>query len=372
MKYRNSLCDGCGLPLKENDDIVVCPECGTPQHRECYKKENRCVNEHRHGEAFEWENSPTSAAVPPESTEEEKLPCPSCGHLNPKDAKNCENCSMKLIVFGMNLAEAAEEQKPRSESAEDLPHYDPPFILGQGEGFGHTEKEQTPPQQMPYPPERPFPSQQAPFHYGTFPPAQQIPGDAEAQSRENAKQYLLFRFLGANAATFINAFRKIEGGRGFTFNWAAFFFGPYWFFYRRLYKPGIIFLTLSMLVSLVFAPTLNRFVTVVESFRSYGETLYTDEAVMNSFMQEVSPLYPVVLAFFVANFAISLLSALVAYPLYKKYAESTVDRVMSAPSSDVGLSLLAKLGGTSFFSAVACYFLTSLITSFVEVIMYGM
>ena len=372
MKYTDSVCDGCGLVLKEDDDVVVCPECGTPQHRECYKKENRCVNAHRHSENFEWtgSGSPTPAPAENKDSAEEMLPCPSCGHLNPRDAKRCENCSMKLIVFGMNLAEAAEEQKPVLPSSEELPDYKAPFTLGRGDGFDNTEEnkepEYMPPaEQMPYPPQGYI----SPDQQGYMPPEPQF--RTETQSRENAKQYLLFRFLGSNAGKFMNAFRKIDSGRGFTFNWAALFFGPYWFFYRKLYKPGIIFMTLSAVISVIFTPTLNKFAEITEAYRAYGDALYNDEAVIESFMNEILPLYPTVIAFFVANIAIALLSALIAYPLYKKHAESSVDKIMTAPSSEIGMALVTKLGGTSFIAPLALYFIMNILLSFAEGIIYG-
>ena len=31
--YLGSKCIMCGQEFKENDDIVVCPDCGTPYHR---------------------------------------------------------------------------------------------------------------------------------------------------------------------------------------------------------------------------------------------------------------------------------------------------------------------------------------------------
>ena len=56
MFYDNAVCDGCGQPLLEGEDVVVCPVCGTPQHRACYELNNKCVNERLHGDGFEWTN----------------------------------------------------------------------------------------------------------------------------------------------------------------------------------------------------------------------------------------------------------------------------------------------------------------------------
>ena len=39
---------------KKADDIVVCPDCGTPYHRECWKKVGVCVHQADHAAGFEW------------------------------------------------------------------------------------------------------------------------------------------------------------------------------------------------------------------------------------------------------------------------------------------------------------------------------
>ena len=36
MRFENQVCPVCEEKFKENDEIVVCPECGTPHHRDCY------------------------------------------------------------------------------------------------------------------------------------------------------------------------------------------------------------------------------------------------------------------------------------------------------------------------------------------------
>lgn len=72
MFYDNAVCDGCGQPLLDGEDIVVCPDCGTPQHRKCYELNNKCINEHLHAEGFEWKNPnpPPEAPVQDEPVQE--------------------------------------------------------------------------------------------------------------------------------------------------------------------------------------------------------------------------------------------------------------------------------------------------------------
>ena len=33
--YINEKCISCGKEFTKDDDVVVCPECGTPYHRGC-------------------------------------------------------------------------------------------------------------------------------------------------------------------------------------------------------------------------------------------------------------------------------------------------------------------------------------------------
>lgn len=49
MDFTKFNCPVCNKNFVENDDVVVCPECGTPHHRECYKTTGKCFNENLHG-----------------------------------------------------------------------------------------------------------------------------------------------------------------------------------------------------------------------------------------------------------------------------------------------------------------------------------
>ncbi len=48
MDVKNYFCPVCGNDFNDGDDVVFCPECGTPHHRECWKEIGRCVNQHFH------------------------------------------------------------------------------------------------------------------------------------------------------------------------------------------------------------------------------------------------------------------------------------------------------------------------------------
>ena len=99
MKYNGLPCPVCGRIMTDDDDIVVCPECATPQHRECWMKTGHCVNEDKHSSGYVWaapeaqpeaeqSESPAEGAGAPANV---KI-CHVCGSENPPEALHCGNC----------------------------------------------------------------------------------------------------------------------------------------------------------------------------------------------------------------------------------------------------------------------------------------
>ena len=54
MRFENQICPVCQEKFNENDEIVVCPECGTPHHRNCYNSLGECKNAPLHKEGFSF------------------------------------------------------------------------------------------------------------------------------------------------------------------------------------------------------------------------------------------------------------------------------------------------------------------------------
>ena len=55
VEYQGAPCQYCEKPFEENDDIIVCPECGTPYHRACYKEAGHCTNLALHAMGGSWQ-----------------------------------------------------------------------------------------------------------------------------------------------------------------------------------------------------------------------------------------------------------------------------------------------------------------------------
>lgn len=54
QEYIGQPCLTCGELFKEQDDIVTCPDCGTPYHRACWKKNGVCINTALHEKGESW------------------------------------------------------------------------------------------------------------------------------------------------------------------------------------------------------------------------------------------------------------------------------------------------------------------------------
>ncbi len=106
MRYTGQKCVVCDNVFDENDDIVVCPDCGAPQHRECYKKENLCGWCGKSDAKISW-NPEISETEKNETAEKE---CPVCRHMNPSDAESCGYCGCHLISGSKKEDEESDEE----------------------------------------------------------------------------------------------------------------------------------------------------------------------------------------------------------------------------------------------------------------------
>lgn len=82
-------CAICGGYLFSDDDIVYCPECGAPHHRDCYAAVGHCGRQEFHG----VENQDSGEETPENAENEKKQVCPRCGKELPEDFKFCPFCA---------------------------------------------------------------------------------------------------------------------------------------------------------------------------------------------------------------------------------------------------------------------------------------
>lgn len=215
--YVGLKCPVCGKAFTAEDDIVVCPECGAPYHRDCYAKNGKCVYEDRHGTPNAW--SPSGQQNTESGDGKSKLRrCPRCGAPNSDRALFCEHCGQPL-----------SSGQPEGWGA-------PPFGTGPQNGFpdqGRPGAYPPPPGAYPPPPGG-YPGGPASFFYGpmNFPDPNEPIDDIPAGE--------IAKFVQSNAQYYLPVFLNLKRFGKNRFNFCAFLFPGAWMLYRKLYKAGSI------------------------------------------------------------------------------------------------------------------------------------
>ena len=370
MRYTGNICDGCNEPLLDSEDIVVCPECGTPQHRHCYDKNNQCVNANFHGSEFAWQGvvsektSAESSTLVNENKQGDDIICPNCKQSNPAGTEICRHCGMKFTMFGINVVETLNEQQKNEDiyvKPSDIPEYEAPFTVGEGEGFDNIPTEED------YEP-RPVVSPEDPEYFDDESNIFKGPyshDDVTATVRTNT----LGAFIRNNAQTYISKFKANDITGKSSFNWAAFFFAPYWFFYRKLYKPGIIMMTLQLCASIVAMPSMEKFFQVYENLATVDFATMTEEAFALLSAEIETAMIPVSIFLFF-TFILHLISGFIANGLYKNHIIKNINFAMTLPTVREKISHFAKHGGASLIAVLAAYFAQTALSYLAAYLMY--
>ncbi len=335
MRYENLPCPVCGSHMHEDDDIVVCPDCATPQHRSCWMENGHCVNIEKHGTGFVW--TPGANSRNPDFKAEGTKTCHICGKDNEPDAEYCKEC-------GALLLEPEKEAEPVEEKPAE-PEISCPYC---GETINA---------KYAICPRCGAPLHQAPHNPYNNPYASAA-GVNEFEIIGGHTAGELSMYVRTNVSKYISKFKNLEGGKGFSFNWAAFIFGPLWFFFRKLYKEGIPLLIVSACIGLISSSVSD---TMVNIFGPYSEqieqgTLSYDvfTNLMNEFTRK--SFWPMVatLGFLLL---LHIICALIANKVY--YNKILRDfETLGNEVSDINMRnlLISRRGGVSILSGICGYF----------------
>ena len=210
--YTGVHCPVCKKRFTDDDDIVVCPICGAPHHRECYRQLGHCALDELHIKGHTWQ--PEGGRQEDRSVQGSKdgaasgdsTACPACGAHNPTTGLFCQICGAPL---------KGPAVQPRQAP--------PPYGAN---GFG---------------------SAQTPFKnaytlaFGGLSPEEEIDGFT---ARDAAL------FIGENSQYFLPRFKKMSEGSPVSFNFCALIFNFLYFFYRKMYFFGGLLLGLVVLTQI--------------------------------------------------------------------------------------------------------------------------
>ena len=306
-KYYGCPCEGCGKPLTLQDDIVVCPDCGAPYHRDCYEKLGRCIHAPAHAAGYEWKFP---------YQESELCTCPACGERTLRSESVCRCCGAALPPEG------AQEPADRADSDEHSEEFDYSTFYRQ---FQETGAPQVDPLRQTY---------QAAF------------GKEEVMDGIPCKDWA--DFIGPASPAYLSAYCRMQLSHTKTsMSFSAMLFGPFYFFYRKAWKPAFGFLAAELLL---FIPTLISMMQTTGSPLTAGIS-----ASMLVVLSRVMSLL---------SFALMLVRGLYGKWLYRRSAAARIRRIRAEfPDPEQRRAVLNAQGGVSFAACIGAFILLMLVGS---------
>ncbi len=293
LKLEGLTCPVCHAYLFDDDDVVFCPECGAPHHRECYSSLGHCALHTLHGTDKQYDREEQIKQIETKPQEEQQNePFTASGN----EETVC--CSMCRERYDFTLDACPNCNTPNLEKfGEDFTGFD--FLGG-------------------------------------------IPADydiGEGVIADDAK-----RLVASNTPRYIKKFAFLNKSHRISWNWMAFFFPNVWALARKMFPLGAIATALMIAANLLTIP----FYSAVYSASPIETANYADA------MQYVYDILPsisrgVLIAAaigLVINLALRFFLATFGDYLYKGYVIKTVKSIKKN-SEDKDLDFRKK-GGISF------------------------
>ena len=318
-RYTGNHCPVCEQAFTDTDDIVVCPDCGTPYHRDCWKKVGACMHRSEHAAGFEWqpEIGPEAVKAAHEAT------CPNCGTRNTPGAARCSHCGCPLP---RSEADSSDAAKPE----EQVPIYarDPSAVNNCSAAPGpHIET---------YSADR-----EGGIYRREIGPEDTIDGIKAkdwAAYVGRSPMYYLMQF-----------FRMSITNRKAAVCLSAFLFGPAYLFYRKMWKEGLLTAILTIVLSI---PTFIEIISVFNPSLLGAMPLGWLPAAVN------------VCA--VASWALNIILGLFAVSWYRSEAKKNIDRIYADyPDGEARTDALLQKGGTNLLAALLYFGIMLLLASLV-------
>lgn len=188
-------CPVCQAYLFDEDDVVVCPECGAPHHRDCYNKIGKCALSEFHGTEQQYKKPIVEEVLDKQdNANSDQIVCGMCKQKYSAQRNICPNCG------AVNAFKA-------------------------GSGY---------------------------FVFDFLGGIDANMDIGDGVTADEAKKFVV-----SNTHRFIPRFAQFKMGRKTSWNWLAFLFPGGWFLYRKMYWLGAIISALSVAASMFVSPLSN-------------------------------------------------------------------------------------------------------------------
>ncbi len=285
MKYTGEKCFHCAVEFSDSDDVVVCPECGTPYHRECYKESGTCTNHALHESGGSWKSE---AAVKDEKPQTElHRVCTACMHSNPIDAEKCEACGTEFSKLNT--------------------------IDGENPDIGGM--------------------------FGGIDPTKQYLGYNPDEDFEGAKLKEVAQFVDSNTFYYLPLFKRMKDlGSKVSFNFICLFFPYFYFANRKMWLWGVIAAVVSMLFSV------PEYIYILGS---QGEGLPFLQSAVNIVTENEAFIKTLMEICQTFDWGMRILLCLFSNWLYMRFAVRSINKVKAHYGGPVSPGRLKAMGGVN-------------------------
>ena len=309
--YKGYKCIVCDKDFEETDDIVVCPECGTPYHRECYNQVGECINTELHAEGVSWSQKMNAEEDKAEETQQvETTVCPMCGFPNEQGQDFCLRCN-----FPLNGGDT--DRYGNDVHDQNLfTNYEPT-----GQAFGGQQGQ-------------PF----NPLTGGIL----AIENDTDI---DGIRAKDIADYVGSNKFYFLAQFMKFAKLKiKRSFNFCAFLFPEYYYFYRKMMGHGFFFLTFKIVMT-VFLQTM---------FLKFGMSSGAETTEILTTIAD-SPLWSGMLfGLSLLSLVLCVISGMFSNFWYFKKTKQDIGEIDQIAQTDTQRKFtIVQKGGTSFGIAIA-------------------
>lgn len=283
-------CSVCEAYLFSDDDIVYCPECGAPHHRDCYNTIGRCGLEQYHGTQEQYKKpEPQSDVTQGQSTDEHnneaKIVCNMCGKTYDKDDTACNYCGAPNI----------------SKMGGKFISFD--FLGG-------------------------------------------VPADmdiGEGITADEAK-----KFVGVNSQRYMPKFAAFKIGKKISWNWAAFLFPCAWFASRKMYAKAVLVGALQVAFTMLSFP-FNKAISFLDTSQAANYFEVSQLIMDNLDKIGTSVIYAAFIGL-VLQMVLGIVCGIIADCSYKNRVINEVKEIKS--SIDDANTLYRRRGGVSLTAAL--------------------
>lgn len=329
MDYIGNKCPVCEKYFHVGDDVVVCPECGTPHHRECYNKNGHCINNDKHQDGYDYledinskEGFGNSSNCNQDSEDFGLTVCKKCGAKNANGAFFCSNCGNILNEQeNLNQTNQAYQQANNQDYRQNSPFGSSPNVVI----FDPLA--------------------------GVSPNTDLGDGVTVAETAKYVKQ---------NTPYFITIFNNIKNFSKSRFNFCAAIFGGGYLLYRKMYKLGAI-ITIIEAAIMIFTTYLAQYISTNAAFTKLYEAYasYDINATMMHF-SNLSTYDTIIMYLYVllslGSLALSIVIGACANRMYFVHCKKNIKKIKNTIENPADVdSSLSKKGGVNVGLAISLW-----------------